>query len=58
MRNLPNYDDPVVNSLSETGRELTGIQMNDAMTDMFLNNNVTEWEDMVYALDIPDYYLG
>lgn len=57
VRNLPTFSDPVVSDLSDTGRKYTGIEINDGLTNIFLTMDVTEWEDAIYELEIPDYYL-
>ncbi len=36
---------------------MTGVEMNDALTEIFLTSDVYAWQDAILALEIPNYYI-
>ena len=48
----------IITDLTSTPRNLTGIEMANNISDIFLTKPVNEWESEFPSIDIPDYYLS
>ena len=52
-----NSDDPVVNDLSQNGtRPFSGVELNEQMTNMFLNTSSKNWGSTILDMDKPNYW--
>ena len=49
---------PVITDLNATARALSGVEMVDSVSDMFLTKPVQEWDNRTRSIDVPDYVVS
>ena len=49
---------PVITDLNATTRALSGVEMVDSVSDMFLTKPVQEWDNRTRSIDVPDYVVS
>ena len=50
-------DDPIINDLSTSAREKNAVELNAELSNMFVNNPIEEWDDVITGMDKPNYWL-
>ena len=51
-----NPSTPVLRDLGDTFRPYSAVDLSDQLTDMYLTKDVSEWEQFILDINMPNYY--